>query len=60
YPTYESIRDAFVDYILLLPENGQLIYCADDKGAAEVADIISRKRGDIELIPYGTSAKGYY
>ena len=60
YPTYESIRDAFVDYILLLPENGQLIYCADDKGAAEVADIISRKRGDIELIPYGTSAKGDY
>ena len=60
YPTYESIRDAFVDYILLLPENGQLIYCADDKGAVEVSDIIAKKRSDIELIPYGTSAKGDY
>lgn len=60
YPTYESIRDAFVDYILLLPENGQLIYCADDRGAAEVSKIISEKRKDIKLIPYGSSAKGDY
>ena len=60
YPTYESIRNAFVDYALLLPEKGQLIYCADDKGATEVAGIIAKNRGDIELVPYGTSAKGDY
>ncbi len=60
YPTYESIRDAFVDYALLLPENGQLIYCADDKGAVETAEIVAEKRSDIELIPYGEKAEGDY
>lgn len=60
YPTYEDIRDAFVDYILKLPENGQLIYCADDKGAVETAKIASSKRPDIKLIPYGTDADGDY
>ncbi len=60
YPTYESIRDAFVDYACLLPENGQLIYCADQQGAVEVAKIVSGKRPDIQLIPYGESAEGDY
>jgi len=60
YPTYEDIRDAFVDYICKLPQGGQLIYCADDKGAVETAKIASSKRSDIRLIPYGTSAEGDY
>lgn len=60
YPTYEDIRDAFVDYILKLPENGQLIYCADDKGAVETAKIASEKRPDIQLLPYGEKASGDY
>ncbi len=60
YPTYESIRDAFVDYACKLPENGQLIYCADEKGAVEVADIVGKKRPDIKLVQYGTKASGDY
>ncbi|MBR5934296.1 MAG: UDP-N-acetylmuramate--L-alanine ligase [Treponema sp.] len=60
YPTYEDIRDAFVDYICKLPQGGQLIYCADDKGAVETADIAAKKRPDIKMIPYGTTAKGDY
>lgn len=56
YPTYESIRDAFVDYACKLPEKGDLIYCADDKGAVEVSEIVSKKRPDINLIPYGEKA----
>lgn len=58
YPTYEDIRDAFVDYACLLPVCGDLIYCADDKGAVEVAGIVSEKRPDIHLIPYGEKAEG--
>lgn len=58
YPTYESIRDAFVDYICKLPLNGDLIYCADDKGAVETATIAKQKRSDINLIPYGQNASG--
>lgn len=60
YPTYEDIRDAFVDYICKLPEGGQLIYCADDAGAVETADIVRRKRNDIQFIPYGEKADGDY
>ena len=60
FPTYEDIRDAFVDYICKLPENGDLIYCADDKGAVETVEIASKKRPDINLIPYGTTATGEF
>ncbi|MCI5607731.1 MAG: UDP-N-acetylmuramate--L-alanine ligase [Treponema sp.] len=60
YPTYEDIRSAFVDYICKLPENGELIYCADDKGAVETALIAKEKRNDINLIPYGVNADGEY
>ena len=60
YPTYEDIRNAFVDYCLKLPEGEDLIYCADDKGACEVASIVKAKRADIHEIPYGTSANGDY
>lgn len=58
YPTYESIRDAFVDYICLLPQNGELIYCADDKGAVEAAELAFKKRSDLVMIPYGFNAEG--
>ena len=55
FPTYEDIRDAFVDYICKLPENGDLIYCADDKGAVETVEIASKKRPDINLIPFSSA-----
>jgi len=60
FPTYESIRDAFVEYCRLIPSGGQLIYCADDPGACEVARIIEREKRDVTLVPYGFSAKGDY
>ncbi|MCR5401809.1 MAG: UDP-N-acetylmuramate--L-alanine ligase [Treponema sp.] len=56
YPTYQDIRDAFVDYICKLPQGGSLIYCADDKGAVETASLAAKKRPDICLIPYGQKA----
>ncbi|MDR0877363.1 MAG: UDP-N-acetylmuramate--L-alanine ligase [Treponema sp.] len=58
FPTYESIRDAFMEYARLLPENGELIYCADDPGACEVAALLQKERQDIQYIPYGFSAEG--
>lgn len=60
YPTYGDIRDAFVDYICKLPENGQLIYCADDAGAVDAAERAAKRRGDIQLVPYGENASGGY
>ena len=58
YPTYEDIRDAFVDFICKLPKGGQLIYCADDKGALQTAGLALKKRPDIQFVPYGENLKG--
>jgi UDP-N-acetylmuramate--alanine ligase len=52
--------NAFVEYCLLLPSNGELIYCADDPGAAEAAKIAEKENRGITLIPYGFSASGDY
>jgi len=62
FPTYESIRDAFVEYCGLLPEGGQLFYCADDAGAREVAAIIEKNNQNkkIDIISYGFNASGDY
>ena len=58
YPTYEDIRQAFIDYICKLPEGGEVIYCADDKGACETVALAREKRADIVAIPYGEKASG--
>jgi len=58
FPDYESIRNAFVEYCRLLPYGGQLIYCADDPGASEVARIIESDNRMIDIIPYGFTAPG--
>ena len=60
FPDYASIRDAFVEYCRLPGEGGQLIYCADDPGASEVARIIEGEKRGIELIPYGFTAESDY
>lgn len=58
YPTYESIRDAFREYCDSLPPGGKLIYCADDRGASEVAEWLRVRRPDVLAESYGFAAKG--
>jgi len=64
YPTYQSILDGFLEYIRLLPPDGILFYCADDKGASEAArtakDEARRSGKHINFVPYGFSADGAY
>ena len=48
YPTAESFRAAFVEFIHLLPEDGAFIYCADDEGAADLV-----KDAKVKTIGYG-------
>ena len=60
YPTYGDIRDAFVEYGRLLPPGGELIYCADNAGAAEVAMTLKKENPGVILVPYGFSAPGDY
>ncbi len=58
YPTYEDIRQAFIDYICKLPNGGEVIYCADDKGACDTVGLVRELRPDIVMIPYGVSSSG--
>lgn len=60
FPTYGDIYAAFMDYLRLLPRGGELIYCADDSGAATAALGIAGERPDIVLTPYGEKAEGPY
>ena len=47
YPTAESFREAFVEFVNLLPENGTLVFCGDDAGAVDLA-----KDAKVETIGY--------
>lgn len=60
YPTLASIRNAFIDYVCLLPQGGTLLYCADDEGAVFVARKAAEMRSDLSLVPYGETAKGRF
>ncbi|MFP4374620.1 MAG: UDP-N-acetylmuramate--L-alanine ligase [Spirochaetaceae bacterium] len=60
YRDYADIRDAFVSYIERLPEGGELIYCADDPGARELAEVTTARRADVRRIPYGRRASGAF
>mgnify|MGYP006277897627 FL=1 len=60
YRDYADIRDAFVSYLERLPEGGELIYCADDAGACEVAGVIAERRPDVRRTPYGRHASGAF
>jgi UDP-N-acetylmuramate--alanine ligase len=60
FPAYTDIRDAFIEYCRLVPSGGEIIYCADDRGAGEVAHIIESENRGIGFIPYGFSAEGDY
>ena len=51
YPTAEIFREAFIEFIELIPKNGVLIACGDDEGAAEMLTVA---RGmNIDTISYG-------
>ncbi len=53
YPTAESFREAFVDFIGLLPKDGVLIACGDDEGAAEM--LKEARKMNIDTVSYGFS-----
>ncbi|MCQ2604242.1 MAG: UDP-N-acetylmuramate--L-alanine ligase [Spirochaetia bacterium] len=60
YPTYQDIFNAFLDYAMLLPAGGTLIYCADDAGCLELREKVAALRSDIKLLPYGKNADGRF
>jgi UDP-N-acetylmuramate--alanine ligase len=60
YPDLASIMRAFLEYTLLLPPGGTLIYCADDTGASELTRKLLELRPDVLVVPYGFTAEGRF
>lgn len=60
FASYDDILNAFIAYAERLPTDGELIYCADDPGAVEVADILRREKPRVQCFPYGTAATGAF
>lgn len=58
YRDYEDVLDAFVSFARRLPDNGFLVYCADDPGATAVAEKVAVERPGVQRIPYGFSVVG--
>ncbi len=58
FPTHAAVAAAFSGLAHSLPAGGNLIYCADDRGAAAVALAVARRRPDLRLRPYGERAAG--
>lgn len=48
--SYENLRDSVVRFVNKLPEDGWLVYCSEDRGASEVAEL-----SDVHAMPYGAS-----
>lgn len=46
--TYENLRDSVVRFADKVPSDGWLVYCSEDRGASEVAELCS-----VQAIPYG-------
>ncbi|MCW4464419.1 UDP-N-acetylmuramate--L-alanine ligase [Glutamicibacter sp. MNS18] len=55
YGTAEAVHQAFVDFARLLPEDGLLICCADDPGAADLVRQMRRERPEVRVQTYGFS-----
>jgi UDP-N-acetylmuramate--alanine ligase len=58
YPDYQSIFEAYGEYLDSLPAGGLLLYCADDPGAVAAASRLKKLRSDLRFAPYGTKAEG--
>jgi UDP-N-acetylmuramate--L-alanine ligase len=48
--SYENLRDSVVRFVDKIPAEGWLVYCTEDRGASEVAELCS-----VRAIPYGLS-----
>lgn len=48
--SYEALRESVVRFVNRVPEGGGLVYCADDRGASEIAELT-----DVRTLPYGLS-----
>ncbi len=56
----KAVHEAFVLFVLRLPDNGVLIYNSDDPEVVKVIDEVLGQRDDLKAVPYGFSAVGEF
>jgi len=56
YGTADAVYQAFDDFTALLPADGLLVVCADDDGAAALAERVTA-RGSTRVLRYGASER---
>ncbi len=56
----DDVRQAFCEFMDLLPSDGRVVYCADDPGAKETVEGYVAQRTDVTAVPYGFEAAGDY
>jgi UDP-N-acetylmuramate--alanine ligase len=56
FPTFEDFYQAFVDFVLLIPEKGSLMVCTDDPGAAKLLGEVNA--GRVKTFTYGLNEIG--
>lgn len=54
----DDIFGAFLEYSRKLPDKGLFVYCADEPGAARLAEVLQTERPDLRAIGYGVRASG--
>ncbi|RLD08738.1 MAG: UDP-N-acetylmuramate--L-alanine ligase [Chloroflexota bacterium] len=57
FPTPEAVQDAFLQFVGRLNPSGVLLFCADDKGAAQIARAVNEEQ---KKFSYGISASNLY
>jgi UDP-N-acetylmuramate--alanine ligase len=60
FADYRDTVAAFVELCRRLPPGGELVYDADDAGAATVATAVAGERDDVVRTPVGRTAPGAY
>lgn len=58
YRDRADIVGAFEEYAMHVASGGAVVYCADDRGAQEIASRVRSRRPDLAVVPYGFSADG--
>lgn len=56
YPTFEAMFEAFVEFVELVPDDGVLVVCCDNRSARELAERQERKGKAVVLYGFNNDA----
>ncbi|MBN2737545.1 MAG: UDP-N-acetylmuramate--L-alanine ligase [Spirochaetales bacterium] len=57
FTSLDHMKSVFKAYVLKLPDNGALVYCADDKNVEDLVRELKNEKPWIHYVPYGFGAE---